>query len=74
MITAVSGLSLPGFWFGLLAMYFVSLKLGWLPTFGYGNGNFKNLVLPALTLGIAPMALLARTTRAAVLETMNADF
>ncbi len=74
MITAVSGLSLPGFWFGLLAMYFVSLKLGLLPTFGYGNGNLKNLILPALALGIAPMALLARTTRAAVLETMNADF
>lgn len=74
MITAVSGLSIPGFWFGLLAMYFVSLKLGWLPTFGYGNGSIKNLILPAITLGIAPMALLARTTRAAVLETMNADF
>ncbi len=74
MITAVSGLSLPGFWFGLLAMYFVSLKLGLLPTFGYGNGSLKNLILPALALGIAPMALLARTTRAAVLETMNADF
>lgn len=74
MMTAVSGLSIPGFWFGLLAMYFISLKLGWLPTFGYGNGGFKYLILPALTLGIAPMALLARTSRAAVLETMNADF
>lgn len=74
MMTAVSGLSIPAFWFGLLAMYFVSLKLGWLPTFGYGNGGIKHLILPALTLGIAPMALLARTTRAAVLETMNADF
>ncbi|MGH6762591.1 MAG: ABC transporter permease [Phyllobacterium sp.] len=74
MMTAVSGLSIPGFWFGLLAMYLVSLKLGWLPTFGYGNGGIRHLILPALTLGIAPMALLARTTRAAVLETMNADF
>jgi len=74
MMTAVSGLSIPGFWFGLLAMYFISLKLGWLPTFGYGNGGFRHLILPAVTLGIAPMALLARTSRAAVLETMNADF
>ncbi|MDR0253457.1 MAG: ABC transporter permease [Brucellaceae bacterium] len=74
MITAVSGLSLPSFWFGLIAMYFVSLQLGLLPTFGYGNGSIKNLILPAITLGIGPMALLARTTRAAVLETMNADF
>lgn len=74
MVFAVSGLSVPGFWFGLLLMYVFSLQLGWLPTFGYGRGGFENLILPALTLGIAPMALLARTTRAAVLETKNADF
>ena len=34
----------------------------------------KYLVLPAVTLGVSPLALLARTTRAAVLEIMNADF
>lgn len=74
MMGAVSGLSVPGFWFGLLAMYFFSLQLGWLPTFGYGQGGLQHLILPALTLGIGPMALLARTTRAAVLEVRGADF
>jgi len=74
MMVAVSGLSVPGFWFGLIAMYLFSLKLGLLPTFGYGSGGIRNLILPALTLGIAPMALLARTTRAAVLDTLNSDF
>lgn len=74
MTLAVSGLSIPAFWAGLLLMYFFSLKLHWLPTFGYGSGGFKHLILPAITLGIAPMALLARTTRAAVLETLNSDF
>lgn len=74
MMTAVSGLSVPGFWFGLLVMYGFSLKLGWLPTFGYGNGGISHLILPALTLGVGPMALLARTARAAVLETRHADF
>ncbi|WP_102224872.1 ABC transporter permease [Acidimangrovimonas sediminis] len=74
MVFAVSGLSVPAFWFGLLAMYVFSLQLGLLPTFGYGGGDLAHLVMPALTLGIAPMALLARTTRAAVLETRNADF
>lgn len=74
MVAAVSGLSVPGFWFGLLMMFLFSLKLGWLPTFGYGKGDLVHLILPALTLGVAPMALLARTTRAAVLETLNADF
>jgi glutathione transport system permease protein len=74
MIGAVSGLSLPKFWLGLLLMYLFALKLGWLPSFGYGNGGLRNLTLPAISLGVAPLALLARTTRAAVLEIMNADF
>ena len=72
MFTAVSGLSIPKFWFGLLLMYLFGLKLGWFPTFGYGGWNY--LVLPAVTLGVSPLALLARTTRAAVLEVVNADF
>lgn len=55
-------------------MYLFALTLGWLPSFGYGDGGPMNLILPALTLGVAPMALLARTTRAAVLDVMNADF
>lgn len=74
MVLAVSGLSLAKFWLGLLLMYLFALKLGWLPSFGYGDGSFKYLLLPAVTLGVSPMALLARTTRAAVLEIMTADF
>ncbi len=72
MVTAVSGLSIPKFWFGLLLMYLFALKLGLFPTFGYGGWWY--LVLPAVTLGVSPLALLARTTRAAVLEVVNADF
>jgi ABC-type dipeptide/oligopeptide/nickel transport system permease component len=72
MLTAVSGLSIPKFWFGLLLMYLFALKLGWFPTFGYGGWWY--LVLPAVTLGVSPLALLARTTRAAVLDVVNADF
>lgn len=74
IVGAVSGLSMPKFWFGLLLMYLFALKLGWLPSFGYGDGDLKYLILPAVTLGVSPMALFARTTRAAVLEIMNADF
>jgi peptide/nickel transport system permease protein len=65
---------LPQFWLGLLLMYFFALTLGWLPSFGYGDGGIRNLILPAVTLSVAPLALLARTTRAAVLEVMGADF
>ena len=72
MLVAVSGLSIAKFWFGLLLMYLFALKLGWFPTFGYGGWWY--LVLPAVTLGVSPLALLARTTRAAVLEVVNADF
>lgn len=74
MIGAVSGLSLPQFWLGLLMMYFFSLQLGWFPSFGYGGGDLKHLVLPAITLGVTPLALLARTTRAGVLDVMSADY
>jgi len=74
MVGAVSGLSIPQFWLGILCMYVFALTLGWLPSFGYGDGGWRNIILPAITLGVAPLALLARTTRAAVLEVMNTDF
>lgn len=74
MVGAVSGLSVPQFWLGLLLMYLFALKLNWLPSFGYGDGSLRNLILPAITLGVTPLALLARTTRAGVLDVLNADF
>jgi peptide/nickel transport system permease protein len=74
MVGAISGLSLSQFWFGLMLMYLFALQLKWLPSFGYGDGGLGHVILPALALGVGPMALLARTTRAAVLEILNADF
>ena len=72
--TAVSlvGLSVPVFWLGLLAMLLFSLKLGWLPA--GERGGLDHLVLPALVLATIPAAFIARVTRAAVLETLGADF
>src|SRR3954467_804673 len=74
MVGAISGLSLSQFWFGLMLMYLFALKLQWLPSFGYGDGGLTHVILPAVALGVGPMALLARTTRAAVLDVLNADF
>jgi peptide/nickel transport system permease protein len=74
MVAAISGLSLSQFWFGLMLMYLFAITLGWLPSFGYGDGGLRYLALPAIALGVGPMALLARTTRAAVLDVLNADF
>ena len=74
MVGAISGLSLSQFWFGLMLMYLFALTLKWLPSFGYGDGGLTHIILPAVALGVGPMALLARTTRAAVMEVLNADF
>ncbi|MBN9486698.1 MAG: ABC transporter permease [Alphaproteobacteria bacterium] len=74
MVCAISGLSLSQFWLGLMMMYLFALQLKWLPSFGYGDGGIYHLILPAIALGVGPMALLARTTRAAVLDVLNADF
>ena len=74
ILLSVSVLSLPAFWFGLLLMYCFALLLGWLPSFGYGNGGLRHLALPAVALGVGTLGMLARTTRAAVLDVMGADF
>jgi ABC-type dipeptide/oligopeptide/nickel transport system permease component len=74
MVGAVSGVSIPQFWLGLLLMFFLAVKLPFFPTSGYGDGAVKHIVLPAFTLGVGYMALLARTTRAAVVEILSTDY
>jgi ABC-type dipeptide/oligopeptide/nickel transport system permease component len=74
MIGAVSGVSIPQFWLGLLLMFFLSVKLPFFPASGYGDGEVKYILLPAFTLGVGYMALLARTTRAAVVEILSTDY
>jgi ABC-type dipeptide/oligopeptide/nickel transport system permease component len=74
MVGAVSGVSIPQFWLGLLLMFFLAVKLPFFPTSGYGDGAVKHILLPAFTLGVGYMALLARTTRAAVVEILSTDY
>lgn len=74
MVGAVSGVSMPQFWLGLLLMYGLAVSVPLLPTSGYGDGSLRHLILPAFTLGVSYMALLARTTRAAVVEIKSADY
>jgi len=74
MVGAVSGVSIPQFWLGHLLMFFLAVKLPFFPTSGYGDGAVKHILLPAFTLGVGYMALLARTTRAAVVEILSTDY
>jgi len=74
MVGAVSGVSIPQFWLGLLLMYFFAVQLHILPAAGYGEGDWRYMIMPAITLGVGYMALLARATRAAVVEIFTTDY
>ncbi|MBI4012851.1 MAG: ABC transporter permease [Candidatus Rokubacteria bacterium] len=69
---ALVGQSAPTFFLGILFILVLSLRLDLFPT--SGRGEWRHLVLPALTLGAFTMASIARITRSAVLEVQRADF
>ena len=66
---ALVGISMPTFWLGPLLAIIFSVYLGWLPV--SGRGTLANIVLPAITLGAPLAAVLARITRASVLEELR---
>jgi ABC-type dipeptide/oligopeptide/nickel transport system permease component len=66
---ALLGISIPNFWLGPLLAIIFSVELGWLPV--SGRGTWANLVLPAITLGAPLGAVLARMTRASVIEELR---
>jgi ABC-type dipeptide/oligopeptide/nickel transport system permease component len=73
MFVTTLGISIPNFVLGLLMILLFSLTLHWLPVFGWGN-SWKQMVMPVITLGTGGMALIARLTRASVLETLGQDY
>ncbi len=72
MLTAISGISIPGFWLGLVLIQIFSVQLGWFPTGGVDS--WKSYILPSLTLGAGIMSMLARFSRSSMLETMREDY
>jgi len=80
MVVAVSGFSMPVFWLGFLLVYVFAISAHWLPVQGYrpladGLWPFlRHLILPAVTLSVIYLALIARMTRASMLGVLSEDF
>jgi len=72
MVVSLIGVSMPGFWLGLILIFIFALKLRALPPTGYGE--FNQLILPALALGLPRMGRIARITRSTVLEVIGQDY
>ena len=72
MTLSLVGISIPNFWLGPLLAIMFAVELGWLPV--GGRGTLAHLVLPAVTLGAALAAILARMTRASLLEELREPY
>jgi len=79
-LVALSGLSVPNFWLGIMLILLVSVKLGWLPASGYlplsedPLQSIRTMLMPAFVLGTALAATLMRHTRSAMLSVLRSDY
>ena len=71
-VASLAGLSMPVFWTGIVFMVIFSVNLRWFPV--SGTGTWRHLVLPAVTLALPSIAVVARMTRATVLEVLREDY
>jgi ABC-type dipeptide/oligopeptide/nickel transport system permease component len=71
-VVALIGQSAPTYWIGLMLILLFAVRLGWVPASGIGD--WRNLVLPAATLGFFSTAKIMRLTRAAMLDILGADY
>lgn len=77
---ALSGLSIPNFWLGIMLIMLVSVQLGWLPASGYESPfvdplrSLETMIMPAFVLGTALAATLMRHTRSSMLGVLKADY
>jgi len=72
IVVSLAGVSAPVFWIALLLILIVGIHLQWLPPTGFGGIKF--LILPAIALGTRSMAMLARTSRAYMLDVLQEDY
>jgi peptide/nickel transport system permease protein len=79
-IVALSGLSVPHFWLGIMLILLFAVQLGWLPASGYvppwedWRRNLTTLLMPAFVLGTGVAGVMMRHTRGAMLQTLSADY
>jgi peptide/nickel transport system permease protein len=78
---AITGVSMPHSWLGMVLVIIFSVQLGWLPAVGAGPGGWawdwthiQYLVLPAVTMSVIPMGIVARTVRALVGDLLSQEF
>jgi peptide/nickel transport system permease protein len=77
---ALSGLSVPHFWLGIMLILLFAVRLGWLPASGYVppwedlGRNLTTILLPSVVLGTGVAGVMMRHTRGAMLQTLNADY
>ena len=76
---ALAGISIPNFWLGAILILIFAVNLQWLPVGGlnapfYTIEGIKQLILPAITLGTASAAMIARIARSSILEVVKADY
>jgi peptide/nickel transport system permease protein len=88
MAGSLLGVSLPGFWVGMVLIYLFAVELQWLPSSGRGDSaevlgmrlsiltrdGWSHIILPAITLSLATMAILLRITRAGMMEVTRQDY
>jgi peptide/nickel transport system permease protein len=80
MIVALIGLSIPDFWLGVVLIILFGVSLGWLPTGGFVPlsedpvGWARSMTLPALTLAITQMGIIARMARSSMLDVLDQDY
>jgi peptide/nickel transport system permease protein len=83
-LISVIGVSVPHYWLGMVLVIIFSVQLGWLPATGAGPGgssawvwdwtHIKHLILPAMTMSVIPMGIIARTVRALVADILSQEF
>ncbi|MEQ9121783.1 MAG: ABC transporter permease [Alphaproteobacteria bacterium] len=83
-VGSISGVSVPHYWVAIVLIIIFSVELGWLPAMGMGSGSsrdwawdfehIKALILPVIALSLIPTGIIARSTRACVIEALNQEY